>query len=560
MTGYTLVDDPSTLPSGNYSVVDDVPAAPQPASAPEKMQPRTRLGQMVQQILSGTMAGPLVSAAPDLAMGVAQTGGSIAQMMARGGAGFGFSPQDVEGANAKIKDLYQSTAPESRPGADFVRGMVPGAAAALATRGASLPGFIGGAVTGAGYGAAGGALEPVYDAGNNADFWHKKAEQLGIGALEGGGTSAGIGMLGKVIAPALAKGVDALNASGIRTTLGQTLGGVAKSTEDRLAGFPVIGDLIKNQRLTGITDFQRAVYTKALEPLGPEAAAYAKKLPVGNEGIAKVGDYLSNSYEAALDRSVPNVVSPEFATNLANLRYLLPGDALRQKFSDIIQSTIQSKITPAGTLTPSVAKDIESSLGKYAQAYKGGSGDDYLFSSALKEAQAEVRALVAKNNPEIAPIIQATNDGWSTLVQMENAARAAGARKDGLFTPNQFLAAVQKGDNSVRKRAFSRGEIKNQEFAQDAAKVLPNEVPDSGTAGRNVMAAGLAGLFHEAITPGMMATGAVATLPYLPVVGAPLSMLMTARPQAMTTLGDLVKRAAPYLGAVGPAAISSRPE
>ena len=98
-----------------------------------------------------------------------------------------------------------------------------------------------------------------------------------------------------------------------------------------------------------------------------------------------------------------------------------------------------------------------------------------------------MRQLFARNNPEAADLIRAADNGWATLVQMENAGAMLGA-KNGLFTPAQFLNAVKRSDHSLRDRTFAHGDALNQDLAAAAKEVLPSSVPDSGTAGRLLLA------------------------------------------------------------------------
>jgi hypothetical protein len=280
---------------------------------------------------------------------------------------------------------------------------------------------------------------------------------------------------------------------------------------------------------------------------------------VGRNGVAKVGDYLSAKYEQALDQSAPAPLTAEAQQALNNLADMVPASK-QMDFLKAIKRTVLDNVTPAGTLTPSVAKDADSELGRLARGYAGSQDfEQRELAGALREAQSTLREMFADANPDTAPIIRAADQGWATLTQMERAGSMLGA-KDGIFTPAQFLNAVKRGDTSIRDRRFARGEMLNQDLGEAGDAVLPNKVPDSGTTGRLLVNAGAAGGLHSIgalLDPHTLATVGAASLPYLPVVGpAVTSLAMLARPQIAQDAGGLLARLAPYTsllaGARGP--------
>ncbi len=495
----------------------------------------------------------------DVAMGARQAWDAGAQMLARGVESVipavRGSREELERSNKQNWENNQAlTAPESRGiGADIARGtgqamMVPAPAIKAASMLKAL-------FSGAMIGAEGGAATPVYEPGD--DFAAQKAKQVGTGAAAGAVVGGGVNALGKVLDPAIGAGQKLLQKAGIDLTPGQAMGGILKSVEDKLTSVPIIGDLINSRRFNGIADFNRAVYAKAVEPFGAEGAAIVKNADPGSAGIKKVGDFLSSKYEDALARSVPNVIDDGFQRGMSQVASMVPG-ALKQDFVEAVQRSILTKITPGGTLTPSVAKEAESELGRLAASYRGSAqAGERELGRALGQAQAELRDLVARNNPEIAPLIQAANQGWRTLVQMENAGAMLGA-KDGIFTPAQFLNAVKKSDKSPRDRQFARGDAYNQEFAEAADRILPNKIADSGTAGRFMTGAAMGGglgLLEPVSATAAAGVGAA----YLPGVNQLITKLLSSeRPEAVKLAAELARMLAPQLEAAGGAVATNR--
>jgi hypothetical protein len=252
---------------------------------------------------------------------------------------------------------------------------------------------------------------------------------------------------------------------------------------------------------------------------------------------------------------VPSPIDPPFRQALTSLERIVP-QSIRGDFRATIDNVVRARATPAQTLTPAVAKEIESELGRLAAGYRGSSvQSERLMGQALAQARNEVRALVERHNPVTAPQLRAIDSGWANLTQIENAGAMLGA-KEGVISPAQFLNAVKKSDKSLRDRAFAGGTARNQELAQAADAVLSSRYPDSGTAGRAMIGAvGAGGLGY--INPAIPIGAAAATLPYSPIGQRLTAAALTQRPQASQDAGEILKRLAPWLAAGGHGLLSA---
>lgn len=503
------------------------------------------------QVLAGAM--PMFGGAyvGDLMMGLRQPLDAAAQLAARA---TGRGVPQAEGANQAAMDAYQQNwAPDSRFGASFVRGIGQGLGTAPVTPVMAAGGIVKSAAQGTGMGGAMGALTPVYGAADNADFWQRKQDQAAQGAVGGALFGAGGAALGKALAPKVNPQAQELLDAGVTPTPGQILGGISKRIEEKGRSIPLLGDAITAGQARAIQEYNRAQYRKALEPLGTDARKLADDFPVGNEGIRKVGDTLSGAYESVLAKSQPSAIDKPFKQAIGNLEAMVP-KALRDDFTSIIDRELRAKVTTGQTLTPSVAKEIDSELGRLAAGYRGSSSEsERTLGRALQQAQAEVRSLFARYNPKQASMLRAIDKGWATLTEIENAGAMLGA-KEGVFTPAQFLNAVKKSDKSVRDRAFARGEARNQGIAQAADAVLSQKYPDSGTAGRAMLGAlGLGGA--GMLSPAIPAAAGIGALAYTPIGQRASAALLTQRPAAVRNAGDLLKELAPYLTAPGAAGL-----
>lgn len=510
---------------------------------------------------SSWSGNPLVQGAADLWMGLRSIPDAGAQLVTRGleavaPAGSGFEKwaqeqrQGVEAVNKAAQDAYQAYNPQGRPiGSAINRAAGASLAMGPALSGvAAAPTMGGRALQGVGTGLLQGAMTPVDDPG--PDFWQQKLKQEAMGGLIGGLASPAVDAVARVISPRVSASVQRLMDEGVTPLPGQAAGGAWKATEEKATSIPILGDMIKAGQRGAIEDFNRAAYRRALEPLGQ--GDLATQLPVGRDGVRALGDYLSNAYEDALARSAPSVVPIPFRSAMANLQSMVP-QALQNDFTATLNANVFGRLTPAGTITPSVAKAADSELGRLARNYaSSGIASERELGLAYREAQSELRDLVAANNPETGPLIQRINAGWADLVSIENAAAMQGA-KDGIFTPAQYANAVKRSDTSVRHRGYARGVARNQQFSDDAQSVLSNTYPDSGTTGRSIvgaLAGGAAGgAFAPTTTAATLAALLAASAPYTRTGTQLATGLLTQRPDWARTLGTQLTQAAPYLPA-----------
>jgi hypothetical protein len=121
--------------------------------------------------------------------------------------------------------------------------------------------------------------------------------------------------------------------------------------------------------------------------------------------------------------------------------------------------------------------------------------------------------------PGVREQLKKVNTGYAIFTRIQDAATRRIATQPGAapgtFTPGDLVAAVKKGDRTVRKGAFARGDALLQQFAEDAESVLPSKVSDSGTVTR-----------LNVTRPGMVGAGVGGALGGVPgaVVGAGMDM------------------------------------
>lgn len=527
-----------------------------PAPAPQ--QP-SAFGAAVRQSLGAAPGGQLL---PDIGYGLASSVLGAGQLASR----LPFLPpavaQNVDAATKGAKDWYtRNFAPEAQFGSSVAQGvgaaLIPGAALS------KLP-MAGGAVLRAlQSGLAGGAtaaLEPV----TGEDYGREKIKQVAGGTIAGTMLGPAAELAGRALAPRTPANVKDLLANKIYPTIPQLFGSKAAAVENKLTSLPLLGDAIEGGQRAGIEQFNRALYRRALEPLGANAAKAAEAFPVGREGVAKTGNALSDAYDAALAASQSNLVDGPFRTAIGTLRGMVKDSG---EFDRLLSNAVWSRaVNPQGGTTaaqlargqaaqsylpPSAAKEAESELGRMVRDRIGSSDPNVRETArALAQAQVELRNMVARNNPAQAPVIQAINRGYADLVQIENAAARAGS-KEGVITPAQYRAAIKQGDRTVRDRAFARGEALNQDFAQNVEGVIGNRYPDSGTPGRFLT-----------LSPTAWSAGILGSMALGPVYGGvgqkwAARAIAGQRPQMLQALGAPIRDYAPLLAAPASAALGA---
>lgn len=328
-----------------------------------------------------------------------------------------------------------------------------------------------------------------------------------IGAAGGAGGAA----LSKVAAARKAyepsDAVKTMLDEGVSLTPGVNIGGIAKRFEDKLTSAPFIGDVIENARIRGVEDFNRAALKRAEIP-GVSAGG-----EIGNEGLANLRDGLRQSYDSVLSRSSANALEPQFVQDLANLRSMVSGLPKQEadQFDKIIAREIDQRLAPNGMISGDNLKAAQGALGDEARSFSV-STDAYQrkLGDALKQADAEFRALIQRSSPQNAAELDAINKAYANFKRVQSAGSKVGAN-EGVFTPAQLHQAVRVADKTKDKRAFSEGTALMQDLSASGKETLLSKVPDSGTAGR------LMGSFSNPFS--------LAMLPISAAVSVPLSML-----------------------------------
>ena len=398
-------------------------------------------------------------------------------------------------------------------------------------------------------GAMGGGVSAALNPVTSGDFWSNKGNQVATGAAIGGIMAPVASAVSRLISPNASNNADVnlLKSQGVQPTIGQTLGGWANAAEEKLQSVPILGDAIAAARMRARDQFNNAAINRAVAPIGQRVEGG------GQEAVTQAGDLLSQAYTRGKNAMGNFRIDPQGNAELQNLQQMV--QTLPPKEQGVFNSMwqkFQGELTPNGSLLADGYKRIDSALGSNARQFSG-SQDAYQkqLGDALSEFQRVITDSGRRANPQAAQILDAADAGWSNLVRIEGASKAAMNSK-GVFTPAQLNMAARQADTSVRDRATARGTALMQDLASAGQSVIGNKVPDSGTAGRLLTPTGigalLGGYAYNPMIPAGILTGAAA---YTPPMQSILRGLLSSRPQGAETVSDALRQAAPLLAPAG---------
>lgn len=341
----------------------------------------------------------------------------------------------------------------------------------------------GGILSGGLSGAAGGAVGAAANAPSGKGF----APAVGQGAAIGAGLGAGSAAVGaglkpsvmdapKVPSAALVKAPEArtwrdaarmLTSGGVGLTPLQSRGTGYK--ERSLQEWPILRGLVRGQVGRSVDDFDRAVVSQALSPIG---AAVPRSVKAGHDLI----DFGRRQVGQAYDRVLPNLSltqggvmqrlqnDPELTKMVSEMA---PDDVRR--LVQIVQNRVMGRWQGAPQIDGATFKEMERDLAHRAKTLTGGSSDEV--GRAINHILGGIRDELEAQNPQFAPELQKINQAFSMWARVEAAADRDATAK-GRFDPNDLLHVLKGEDASARGNSFARGREPMQAFAEAGSEVI----------------------------------------------------------------------------------------
>jgi hypothetical protein len=276
--------------------------------------------------------------------------------------------------------------------------------------------------------------------------------------------------------------VQKLVGSKVPLTIGQALGGVTKSLEDKATSVPILGDMIQSRRAEGIRAFNSKAMDKALEPIGGTVDG-----KVGQEAVEKARGVVSQAFADAL-KGKAATVDREFVTSARGPMERLASikrDGLGEEIVGEIEESTKDLFSHTGELSGENMQTFLESLRQIRDSYK----NDPLYNRVIKPSvmgiENAVEGMFRRQTPEVMPAFDAAKKAYRRVSVISDAVNAAD-NTDNVFVPSQLRRA---DINKAKKyegpmRAASGQGIQFGDISRPAQKVLPSKVPDSGSAGR----------------------------------------------------------------------------
>lgn len=363
-----------------------------------------------------------------------------------------------------------------------------------------------------------------------------RLENATVGAIGGGLGQGIVSGAGRMLAPSIDDSARGLLNQDIPLTPGMILGGGAKKTEDALTSVPIVGSAIAKTQNDAVEGFNRAVWNKALEPIG-------KTLPddikIGRDAVS----YVTNTISKAYDDVLPNLKGKIDDTligelkNISDMVQALTDDQIGQ-FNRIMDRSFYQHFTDFGLASGASLKRIESELGKKASKMRVSTDPKTSeLGDALTEVLASLRRMMERQNPEQAEVLKSINTAYARMLRPERASIYKG-KGEGVFTANNLDSAVKALEKNKRK--YARGESIMQDISEPGLSVMGDTLNESGTAPR-LMNAAMAGggMMIDPVVAGSTIAGS-ATYASKPFQNM-LRGLLTNRPQPVQQSGLLLK-------------------
>lgn len=462
---------------------------------------------------------------------------------------------NIAGGQAKLAQEYAAS---QYPTASLLGTITGGTVASLgAELGAARAGLTGTRAALAG--------DAAYGAAYGAGSTDEGSRLLGAAAGGAGGAFGGVAGraaargIGGALAGVRDANVQGLRAAGVPLTAGQAAGGAAKGIEDRLSGLPVLGDVVNARRLEGMQGFNRAAFDEALAPIGANTGGVTQETGIDAAQMAT-----RRGYRTALD-GVSVTRDPQFTGDYAaaiNQGSQVP------RVGPEFQAWAQADLDPLVAQPAFNGDTIQDFIQQTRGADFGSDAMGNLVGRSVTGAEDAMRGLVNRQAPDVLPALGRADQAYRQVQVLKDAVNRArnGTRvgETGTFAPSQLADAAAA---NAKKFGNSQGTTRQPFFnlARAGQAVLPNAVPDSGTAGRAVVAGGL-GLAGLGGGAGALADGGegassgaglgLATAALLAAGGSragqrALVAALADRPDALVQLGNQVQRRARIGGLFG---------
>lgn len=275
---------------------------------------------------------------------------------------------------------------------------------------------------------------------------------------------------------------------GVDLTPGQMAGGTLQRMEDGLTSVPILGDSIRSARIRGVESFNRSALNRTVEPVGGQIPAGTN---VGRDGLREAEQTIGAAYDNALT-GVTVQPDSQFGQDIVQAlhRRQLPPDAMQE-----VEAVLNNVADRArGPMDGRLWKELDSEIRTAADAADHASAQRpsmRYVRDTLRDVREAFRGVLERSAPQALASVREADAATANLARIRQASQYTGSSaRNGVFSPADLNRAVQGMDTSAGNRQFARGDALMQDLTDPAMQVLPQQVPDSGTPFRSLMAVG----------------------------------------------------------------------
>ena len=398
--------------------------------------------------------------------------------------GFGDEAEaSVRSAFDKSK-TYDEFLQEARAGIEQVRQKAPGVAYASEI-GASILGpgkFVQGAKKLKDIGVAGkAAIEgAIYGAGASEGGIGERA----LSSATGAGLSAGLAGAARKVLPVKSQEAKQLEKIGISPTIGQSFrnttsigSNLVAAIEDFSTSYPGVGAVIQRSRLDALKQTNNVLLNEALQPIGV-------KLPKGTTG-KEAWEFVESTLDKEYDRVLGNLKLTNVANVENKLLDIIDDSGISKSSQDFVINKVIKNISTKvdeNVLSGRQLKNVETELGRLQKQFIKKGGFEGEIGEVFRKLKNKFRDEIELQNPS-AQELQNINKVYRNIMPINDSMIQA-LTKEKIFTPNQILRAIKKGDYTKTKSKTIKGTQPLQKTAELAESVIGGPFPDSGTASR----------------------------------------------------------------------------
>lgn len=307
----------------------------------------------------------------------------------------------------------------------------------------------------------------------------------------GGAIASGTGRAIRGVSDPVVKRLSALN---VPLTAGMMMGrnNAPGRFFNALESLPGINGMMARRYEDAREGVNRAAFSEAVEGIP------AQVTDIGAEGLAQAYDATDNAYASALNGRQFDANDPQFIGDMGTaIQRGQQIPKLGEDFAHIVRKDVAPMFDANGVLTGDrLQAALQSLRGRRASFAGQPLGDD--IGNALGDVEAAMTGMVGRQAPDVIPKLDAANTAYRKINILGDAVRA-GINEGSAFTPAQLnRASLNNTAKYLGKRAAVTGNRPFQQLADDAQKIIPSKIADSGTGTRLAAMA----------VPGLLATGA----------------------------------------------------